>query len=157
MSKPIYLTKERLQELEAELILLKGKGRTEIAEKIALARSHGDLRENGDYDAAKEEQGMLELKIAKLEQTLSHARTVRPEDFPADKVYILSKVRLLNKKTNQEIEYLLVSPEEADFEKNKIAVSSPVGKSLLGKVIGDEVSVRVPAGQLEFKILDISR
>ena len=158
MAKPVYLTKDRLRELEAELHELKGKGRRETADKIAEARSHGDLRENADYDAAKEAQGHLELRIAKIEDTLSRARLIDPSDIPDDdKVYILSSVTLKNKRNNSEVCYTLVSPEEADFEQNKLAISSPIGKSLLGKSVGDVVSVRAPAGVIEYEILNIGR
>jgi transcription elongation factor GreA len=156
-AQPIYLTKERLNELETELTELTTKGRAEIARKIAEARSHGDLKENGDYDAAKEEQGLLELRINKIQATLSRARTVEAGDYPNDKVYILSKVKLKNKKTNKTIEYLLVSEEEADFEKNKLAINSPVGRALLGKSVGEVAQVKVPAGITEYEILEISR
>lgn len=156
-AQPIYLTKERLNELEAELTELTTKGRAEIARKIAEARSHGDLKENGDYDAAKEEQGLLELRINKIQATLGRARTVEPGDYPNDKVYILSKVKLKNVKTKKTVEYLLVSEEEADFEKNKLAINSPVGRALLGKSVGEVAQVKVPAGVNEFEILEISR
>lgn len=153
----IYLSKERLAQLEAELNEMTTKGRGEIARKIAEARSHGDLKENGDYDAAKEEQGLLELRINKIQATLARARTVEPGDYPADKVYILAKVKLKNKKNNAILEYLLVSEEEADFEKNKLAVNSPVGRALMGKAVGDIATVKVPAGVTEYEILEITR
>jgi transcription elongation factor GreA len=153
----VYLTRERLVELEHELHELKLGGRNEIAQKIGEARSHGDLSENAEYDAAKEAQQHLELRIAKLEQTLSRARIIESKELPNDKVYILSKVRLRDLKNNEEVNYLLVSPEEADFEKNKISVTSPLGRGLLGKVQGEVIKVAVPAGTLEYKILEISR
>ncbi len=156
-TQPIYLSKERLSELESELNELTTKGRAEIARKIAEARSHGDLKENGDYDAAKEEQGLLELRINKIQATLGRARTVEPGDYPADKVYILAKVKLKNKKNNATLEYMLVSEEEADFEKNKIAVNSPLGRALLGKTVGEIATVKVPAGTTDYEILDIAR
>lgn len=156
-AQPIYLTKERLAELEAELTEMTTKGRAEIARKIGEARSHGDLKENGDYDAAKEEQGMLELRINKIQTTLGRARTIEAGDYPNDKVYILSKVKLKNKKTNKIVEYLLVSEEEADFEKNKLAINSPVGRALLGKSIGETAQVKVPAGLTEYEVLEITR
>ncbi|MCU0424506.1 MAG: transcription elongation factor GreA [Candidatus Kapabacteria bacterium] len=156
-TQPIYLSKERLSELESELNELTTKGRAEIARKIAEARSHGDLKENGDYDAAKEEQGLLELRINKIQATLGRARTVEPGDYPADKVYILAKVKLKNKKNNAMLEYILVSEEEADFEKNKIAVNSPLGRALLGKTVGEIATVKVPAGTTDYEILDIAR
>lgn len=151
----VYLTKERLAELEKELQYLKTIGRKEIAAKIAEARSHGDLSENAEYDAAKEEQGLFELKINKLENLLSRARIIDSSQFSNDQVHILSVVSIKNLKTNKVIEYTLVSPEEADFQAGKISVTSPVGKGLLGNKVGDKVKVQAPAGLLEFEILSI--
>ncbi|MGB9773346.1 MAG: transcription elongation factor GreA [Bacteroidota bacterium] len=153
----VYLTKDRFQELENELRMLKTKGRAEMAQKIAEARSYGDLSENSEYDAAREAQQMLEMRIAKLEQTLSRARIIQEGDLPNDRVYILSTVVLQNKKTGEQITYKLVSPEEADFEQGKLSITSPVGKALLGRKEGEEFAVNVPAGVLEYKILKISR
>lgn len=153
----VYLTRERLVELEHQLHELKLNGRAEMAAKIGEARSHGDLSENAEYDAAKEAQQHLELRIAKLEQTLSRARIIESKELPNDKVYILSKVKLKDLKSKETVEYLLVSPEEADFEKDKISVTSPLGRGLMGKVPGDSVKIPVPAGVLEYKILEISR
>ncbi len=157
MSNTIYITKEKIQELEKELHELKTKGRPEIARKIAEARSHGDLSENADYDAAKEEQGLLELKISKISEILSRSQIIKADEFPDDKVYILSKVKIKNLNTNKILEYTMVSAEEADFEKNKIAVSSPLGKSLMGKSIGEIAELKVPAGTTKFEILEISK
>jgi transcription elongation factor GreA len=153
----VYLTRERLVELEKELHDLKLNGRAEMAQKIGEARSHGDLSENAEYDAAKEAQQHLELKIAKLEQTLSRARIIESNDLPNDKVYILTKVSLKDLKTQENVEYILVSPEEADFERGKISVTSPLGKGLMGKNKGDVVKIPVPAGTLQYQILEISR
>jgi transcription elongation factor GreA len=153
----VYMTKDRLMKMEDELQELIGKGRKEIAQKIADARSHGDLSENADYDAAKHEQELLEIRIAKLQQTLSKVQVIDPNDFPSDKVYILSTVKVKNKKNNSIMTYTLVSAEEADFEQNKIAVSSPLGKVLLGKTIGEVVSLKVPAGITEYEILEIGK
>ena len=153
----VYLTRERLVELEHELHDLKVSGRKEMAQKIGDARSHGDLSENAEYDAAKEAQQHLELRIAKLEQTLSRARIIESKELPNDKVYILSKVKLKDLKNNEVVHYILVSPEEADFEKNKISVTSPIGSGLMGKTQGESIKVAVPAGTLEYKILEISR
>lgn len=153
----VYLTRERIIELENELRELKIKGRLEIANKIAEARSYGDLSENAEYDAAKEEQEHLEIKIKKLEDTLARARMIESSELPNDKIYILSRVKLKNKKNNESVIYTLVSPEEANFEENKISITSPIGKGLLGKKIGDVVQIKVPAGILEYEILDISR
>jgi transcription elongation factor GreA len=151
----VYLTRERIVELEKELKELKTNGRKEIAEKIAEARSHGDLSENAEYDAAKEEQGLFELKISKLENILSRAQTIEPSKFNNDEVHILSRVKIKNLKNKKTFEYLLVSPEEADFQAGKISVTSPVGKGLLGFKKGDKVSIKAPAGLLEFEILDL--
>ena len=156
-STPAYMTKERLREIEEELTYLKNKRRPEIAQMIADARSHGDLSENAEYDAAKDAQGLLELQISKLEATLARVRIIDTNDFPNDKVYILSKVKIKNRKNNALLDYTLVGEEEADFEKNKIAITSPIGKALMGKVIGDVVSIKVPAGVIEYEILEISR
>lgn len=153
----IYLTRERLVALENELRDLKYNGRSDIAQKIAEARSHGDLSENAEYDAAKEAQQYLELRISKIKETLSRARIITSTELPNDKVYILSVVTMHDLKTDEKIVYRLVSPEEADFEQNKISITSPIGKALMGKKIGDVVKVKVPAGTLEYKILDLSR
>jgi transcription elongation factor GreA len=153
----IYLTRERLVQLEQELHDLKVNGRRTMAQKIADARGHGDLSENAEYDAAKEEQEHLEMRIGKLEQTLARAKLIDARDLPNDKVYILSRVRIRDLKTNDEFEYLLVSPEEADYDLNKISVTSPIGKSLLGKTKGERLEIKVPAGMLAYEILDINR
>ncbi len=153
----VYLTRERLVELERDLHELKLHGREEIARKIAEARGHGDLSENSEYEAAKEAQQHLEYRIAKLEQTLARARILDSKDLPNDKVYILSIVKLRDLKTKQTLEYKLVSPEEADFEQNKISVTSPIGKGLMGKKVHDVVKIPVPAGTLSYEILDITR
>ena len=153
----VYLTRERLVEIEHELRELKVHGRAEMAQKIGEARSHGDLSENAEYDAAKEAQQHLELRIAKIELTLARARIIESKELPNDKVYILSKVKLKDLKTNESVKYILVSPEEADFDKNKISVTSPLGKGLLGKTEGESVKIPVPAGTLEYKIIEITR
>lgn len=153
----VYLTRKRMVELEHELRDLMTRGRAEIAQKIAEARGHGDLSENSEYEAAKEAQQHLEMRIAKLEETLSRSRLIESSDLPNDKVYILSNVTLKDLKTREEITYRLVSPEESDFDKNKISVTSPIGKSLMGKKPGDRVKINVPAGTLEYEILTISR
>ncbi|MEK7671643.1 MAG: transcription elongation factor GreA [Bacteroidota bacterium] len=157
MSDTIYLTRERLVELEAELRELKTNGRKRMAQVIAEARGHGDLSENAEYDTAKEEQQHLELRIQKLEMTLSKAKMIEAKDLPNDKIYILSKVKLKDLKTNDSCEYLLVAPEEANFEANKISVTSPIGKALLGKKKGEAVDIKVPAGILNYQIVDINR
>lgn len=153
----VYLTRERIVELENELRDLKIRGRADMAVKIAEARAHGDLSENAEYDVAKEAQRRLEHKIEKIEQILSRSRLIESKELPNDKIYILSKVKLFDKKNKEEVNYILVSQEEADFEQNKIAITSPLGKGLLGKKVGDEVKIPVPAGFLEYKILEINR
>jgi transcription elongation factor GreA len=157
ISDAVYLTRERIVEIEHELHDLKTHGRKLVASKIAEARGHGDLSENAEYDAAKEEQQHLELKISKLETTLSHAKIIEARDLPNDKIYILSRVRLKDLKTSEVFEYLLVSPEESKFEDNKISVTSPIGKALLGKKPGDRVEIKVPVGMLHYEIVNISR
>jgi len=153
----VYLTKDRLHELETDLNALKQKGRKEIAEKIAEARAHGDLSENAEYDAAKTEQGHLEMKIMKYEEMLSRVKIISPEDMPNDKIYILHNVKLKDMKTKEVFSYKLVSPEEADLDQDKISVTSPIGKALLGKKKNDELDIIVPAGKLKYKILDIHK
>ncbi len=151
----VYLTKERLVELEKELKELKTNGRKEIAAKIAEARAHGDLSENAEYDAAKEEQGLFELRISKLENILSRARIIDPNQLPDGEAHILSTVKIKNLKNSKIFEYTLVSPEEADFQAGKISVTSPVGQGLMGTKTGEKVKVKAPAGILEFEILSI--
>ena len=154
---PVYLTRERMRELERDLHEMKTKGRAEIAEKISDARSHGDLSENAEYDAAKEEQGLFELRISKLEGVLGRARLIEAKDLPNDAVYILSNVTLEDLKNGEKVTYKLVSPEEANFEDDKISVTSPIGKALLKKKLGDEVHITVPVGSLDYRIIGISR
>ena len=153
----VYLTREKLTELEHELHEMKMSGRAEMAAKIAEARGYGDLSENAEYDAAKEAQQHLELRIAKLEETLSRTQIIDIASLPIDKIHILSLVKIQDQRTRQTIEYRLVAPEEADFEKNKISVTSPIGKGLLGKKEGETVQIKVPAGMLEYKIIEIGR
>ena len=153
----IYLTKKRLREIEEELHELKLHGRKQIAQDIAEARGHGDLSENAEYDAAKEAQQHLERKIMQLETTLSKARIIESGDLPNDKVYILSNVTLLDTRSKEKMTYTLVSNEEADFDEGKISVSSPIGKALLGRKLGETVKIKVPAGVLEYEILEITR
>ncbi|HMB40703.1 MAG TPA: transcription elongation factor GreA [Balneolaceae bacterium] len=155
--KKNYLSKEGYEKLDKELRDLKTRGRKEIAEEISEARSKGDLSENAEYDAAKEAQGHLEKRIAELENTLATASIVDDREIDSSKAYVLSTVTILNKKTNKEMKYTLVSKDEADFKQGKISVDSPIGKSILGKEVGDVVKVKVPAGTLELEILNIER
>lgn len=156
MGKVSYYTKEGLQRLRDELQELKTKGRSEIAQKIAEARDKGDLRENAEYDAAKDAQGMLELKISKLEETVSNAREVDYSNLDTSKVSILATVKLKNLKIGKEVTYTLVSEEEANLKQGKIAIQSPIGKGLVGKEKGDIAKIKVPAGVMEFEVLDIT-
>ena len=151
----VYLTRERLLEIEKELQEMKTNGRKQMAAKIAEARAHGDLSENAEYDAAKEEQGLFELKISKMEDVLSRARVIDTSKMAADEVHLLSTVKIKNIKTKKVVEYLLVSPEEADFQGGKISVTSPVGQGLMGAKLGQKVQVKAPAGLLEFEIMEI--
>ena len=153
----VYLTREKLTELEHELHEMKTVGRADMAAKIAEARGYGDLSENAEYDAAKEAQQHLELRIAKIEETLSRAQIIDMISLQTDKVYIFSLVKIQDQRTKQTIEYRLVAPEEANFEQNKISVTSPIGSGLLGKKPGEIVKIKVPAGMLEYKIIEIGR
>ena len=155
MASFVYLSKERMHELEGELKELKTTGRKQMAEKIATARAHGDLSENAEYDAAKDEQGLMELKISKLEDLLSRAQIIDTSSMPKDKIHILANVKVKNLNNNKEFQYKLVSPEEADLEKGKIAYTSPVGQALMGAKCGDQVVANVPAGKIKFEILSI--
>lgn len=155
--KKNYLSKEGHEKLDNELRDLKINGRKRIADDIAEARSKGDLSENAEYDAAKEAQGHLEKKIAELEHTLATATIIDNKNINTNKAYVLSTVTILNKKTNKEMKYTLVSKDEADFKQGKISVESPIGRSLLGKEVNDVVTVEVPAGILELEILKIER
>lgn len=156
MSKKIsYYTKEGLDKLTSELTLLKTKGRADIAKQIAEARDKGDLSENAEYDAAKDAQGHLEAKIAKLEEIVGNARLIDETKIDTDSVSILSKVTIKNKKNGASVTYTLVSEEEADLKAGKISTQSPIGKGLLGKKKGDIAKVKTPAGEMEFEIVEI--
>lgn len=155
--KKNYLSPEGYKKLKDEHRELTTKGRREVAQKIEEARSHGDLSENAEYDAAKEEQGHLEKRIAELEQTLSNSRVLDEKNMDNSKVYVLSTVKVFNKKTNKEVSYTLVSKDEADFEQGKISIDSPIGSALMGKAEGDTVKVEVPAGTMELEIKEITR
>jgi transcription elongation factor GreA len=152
----VYLTKERLFELEKELQEMKTKGRKEIAAKIGEARAHGDLSENAEYDAAKEEQGLFELKISQTESLLARARVIDVSQFEKGIIHILSNVKIKNLANEKVYDYLLVSPEEADFQAGKISITSPVGNGLMGKKVGEKVKIKAPAGILDYEILEIS-
>ncbi|PIQ09055.1 MAG: transcription elongation factor GreA [Ignavibacteriales bacterium CG18_big_fil_WC_8_21_14_2_50_31_20] len=156
MTSFVYLTAERLREIENEVKELKTNGRKEMANSIAEARSFGDLSENAEYDAAKDAQGLLELKISKMEDLLSRAKIIDNSTLPEGEVHILSKVKVKNLNNSKTFEYLIVSPEEADLQQGKIALTSPVGKALMGKKLGEKVDAQVPAGIIKFEILSIN-
>lgn len=156
MSKINYLTQDGLKNLQAEIEQLTRIERPSISRQIAEARDKGDLSENAEYDAAKEAQGLLELKISKLQELLQHARLIDESKIETDKVQILNKVKIKNLKTNVVITYTLVSEREADFKAGKISVSTPIAKGLIGKKVGDIVKVQIPSGVLDFEILEIS-
>lgn len=156
MGKIQYYTEEGLRKLKEELQELKTKGRTDIAKQIAEARDKGDLSENAEYDAAKDAQGLLELKIAKLEEVVGNARVMDNSKLDSSKVGILSTVKIKNVKNGMTVTYTLVSEEEADLKAGKISLASPFGKGLLGKSVGDVAQINAPAGTLEFEVLDIS-
>lgn len=156
MSGINYVSKETLEQMKAELTQLKTVGRAEIARQIAEAREKGDLKENAEYDAAKEAQGHHEAKVAQLEIAIASARILDTKDIDLSKVSVLSKVKVLNHNTKKSIEYFLVSEKEADLKLGKISVTSPIGKGLLGKKIGEVVEINVPSGTLKFTIENIS-
>jgi transcription elongation factor GreA len=157
MSKVSYYTKEGLKKLKDELDHMKSVERPKISQQIAEARDKGDLSENAEYDAAKEAQGLLEMRISKLEEVISNARIVDESQMDTSKALILSKVRIKNHNANMEVVYTLVSESEADLKSGKISVSSPIGKALLGKSVGDIAEVQVPAGNIKLEILEITR
>lgn len=156
MAEVSYLSKEGMENLKAEIQELKTKGRADMARQIKEAREKGDLSENAEYDAAKEAQGLLEMKIAKLEELLASARLLDESKIDTSKVSVFTKVKLFDTKFKRDITYTLVSEKEADVKSGKISVTSPIGKGLLGKTVGETVKITVPAGILEFKILEIS-
>ncbi|MBU1370604.1 MAG: transcription elongation factor GreA [Bacteroidetes bacterium] len=157
MSETKYFTQEGLQKLKDELEILMLKERPKISQMIAEARDKGDLSENAEYDAAKEAQGMLELKISKLQQLIVNARVIDESKMDITKVLLLSKVKIKNLKNGAEMNYLLVPEKEADLKSGKISVNSPIAKGLLGKSVGDQVEIVVPAGVMTFEIVEVSR
>jgi transcription elongation factor GreA len=157
MAEVAYYTKEGLEKLKEELQQLKTTGRANIAKAIAEARDKGDLSENAEYDAAKEAQGHHESKIAKMGELLSTARLLDESKLDSSKVLALSIVKIKNTKNGATMSYQLVSESEADLKSGKISVSSPIAKGLLGKKVGETTEITVPAGKVEFEILEISR
>ncbi|KJD35242.1 transcription elongation factor GreA [Tamlana sedimentorum] len=157
MSKVSYYTPEGLKKLRDELNQLKDIERPKASQAIADARDKGDLSENAEYDAAKEAQGMLEMKISKLEETLANARIIDESQLDTSKVLVLSKVKIKNQTNGMEMNYTLVAESEADLASGKISVNSPIGKGLLGKSVGDVAEIKVPSGVMKFDIVEISR
>ncbi len=156
MSNITYVTKETLDQMILELNQLKSAGRSEIAKAIAEAREKGDLKENAEYDAAKEAQGHHEARISVLETAVVNARVIDINDIDTSKVTILSKVTMLNMNTKKSIQYQIVSENEADIKVGKISVSSPIGKGLLGKTVGEIAEVTTPGGIVKFKVENIT-
>lgn len=150
-----YVTKETLEKLQAELQHMRGVERPAASRAIAEAREKGDLKENAEYDAAKEAQGLLEAKISQLEGVLATARVLDESTIDTSRVAILTKVTITNLATKKKITYQIVSEQEADLKAGKISVTSPIGKGLLGKEVGDVAEVKVPAGIVKFKVEDI--
>ena len=157
MSKVSYYTEEGLKKLRAELDKLRDIERPKASQAIAEARDKGDLSENAEYDAAKEAQGMLEMQIAKLENTLANARIINESELDTSKVLVLSTVEVKNKANGTQMKYTLVAQSEADLKSGKISVDSPIGKGLLGKKIGDIAIITVPNGSIELEIVSIAR
>jgi len=151
-----YYTEEGLQRLKDELHELKTKGRADMSKQIAEARDKGDLSENAEYDAAKDAQGLMEMRISELETVIGDARIKKQEDVDLSKVSILSTVKIKNVKNGMEVKYTLVSEKEADLKSGKISYESPIGKGLLNKKVGEIAEVIAPAGKIEFEILDIT-
>jgi transcription elongation factor GreA len=157
MAKFQYYTQEKFDELKAELQHLKTQGRADMSAQIAEARDKGDLSENAEYDAAKDAQGLLELKIMKLNEVVANARVIDESNVDNSIVSILSKVKIKNVKNGMEKIYTIVSEEEADLAAGKISNSSPFGKGLFGKKVGDIAQIQAPVGAMEFEIMEITR
>lgn len=156
MSSVLYITKETLEQMKEELHRMRTVDRPAAARAIAEAREKGDLKENAEYDAAKEAQGILEAKLKKLESDIASVRILDAESVDTSKVSILTKVTITNLNTKKKLTYTIVSEKEADLKQNKISITSPIGQGLLGKTVGDVAEVQVPAGLLKFKIEDIT-
>ena len=157
MSNISYYTEEGLKKLKDELNQLKDVERPKASNAIAEARDKGDLSENAEYDAAKEAQGMLEMRISKLEERLTNARVIDESQLDNSKVLVLSKVKIRNKSNGMTMDYMIVADGEADLSKGKISVNSPIGKGLLGKSVGEIAKISVPTGSIDLEILEISR
>ena len=156
MNKLSYMTAEGMQKLRDDLEQMMNIERPSISRQIAEARDKGDLSENAEYDAAKEAQGLLEMRIARLQDTLAHARLIDESKLTRDGGQILSTVKIRNIKTNTEMSYIIVSESEADLKHGKLSISTPIAKGLLGKKVGDKVEITVPSGVIPFEIVDIT-
>ncbi len=156
MGQPSYMTEDGLARLKKELDQLISVERPDISRQIAEARDKGDLSENAEYDAAKEAQGLLEMKIARLEDMVANARIIDESKIDTSQVQILNKVKIKNTGNNQLVEYMLVSESEADIKSGKISVATPIARGLLGKKVGDIVDIKVPSGTISFEIMEIS-
>jgi transcription elongation factor GreA len=156
MARASYITEEGLAKLKKELEQLTTVDRPAISQQIAEARDKGDLSENAEYDAAKEAQGLLEMRIAKLEDIIANARIIDESKIDTSQVQILNRVKIKNKANNKMVEYTLVSESESDIKNGKISVGTPIAKGLLGKKVGDVVDIKVPSGLMSFEILEIS-
>lgn len=156
MSQVNYVTKDTFDQMQAELQHMKGVDRPAASRAIAEAREKGDLKENAEYDAAKEAQGMLEAKIKQLETVIATARIVDESSIDTSKVSILTKVTLTNMNTKKQVTYQIVSEKEANLKEQKISASSPIGNGLLGKVVGDVAEIKVPAGMIKFRVEKIT-
>jgi transcription elongation factor GreA len=157
MAGEVYLTREGFHKLQSQLESFKTTERQKIAKALAEARAQGDISENAEYDAAKEAQAHNESRIAEWETKLSNVRIIENENIPSDKVYIGAIVSLEDLDNDEKLTYMMVSPEEASYEENKISVFSPIGKALLGHKAGETLEITVPAGKLKYKILKIKR
>ncbi|HSV43656.1 MAG TPA: transcription elongation factor GreA [Candidatus Bathyarchaeia archaeon] len=153
----IYLTRAGYEKLRTELEYLKTTKRREISKAIGEARAQGDISENAEYDAAKDAQGHCEARIVELEEKLSNVRIIEDMSIPSDKVYIGAKVTLKDLASGDQVQYMLVSAEEADYEHNKLSIVSPIGRGLMGKAVDQEVEIEAPAGNLSYRIIKIER
>ncbi len=157
MTKVSYITEEGLQKLKEELDQLLSVERPAISKQIAEARDKGDLSENAEYEAAKEAQGMLEMKISKLKDAIASSRVIDGSKLDTERIQILNKIKIRNTQNNATMQYTIVSDSEADLKQGKIAVSTPIARGLIGKKVGDHVEIRVPSGVIPFEIIEISR
>ena len=157
MANAVYITDDGLQKIKKELEYLISIERPNISRQIAEARDKGDLSENAEYDAAKEAQGLLEMKIARLEEKIANARIIDESRIDTDTIQILNKVKIKNNANNAILEYTIVSESEANLKERKISVTTPIAKGLMGKKVGDIVTVHVPSGRVEYEVIEISR